>query len=402
MDSSISQADQSMQPIKPTKSWSQVIQLNQGLQNVQKYATGNADKSASTLMTRSMSVDDLLFSQQNPFVTIKRGKFGKHGKDGKIHKQSSSASNSPLNSPSNHPSISEEANQSEQFPELSNSLSKMKCHSDLAKITSCAKDDEDLKIPDVVPTKEHITTVDESYADSIEIDDFQIVMSNKKSKRLVQTAKTTKTTKTSKPIGNSNQNTSKFLSFLLRHGASDLGIQMDRSGKVKVDDVLALPEMKEITFEMLKNIVDTNDKQRFSMENVINVRNIGGKQITSNVWMIWANQGHSIQISDNILEEIKAPLPKCVHGTTRNAWKMIEKSGLSIMGRQYIHCAIAEPENDSVISGMRTTSKVLIYIDMAKAMADGIKFFMSANKVILTSGINGVLDTKYFHHVDHR
>jgi len=35
---------------------------------------------------------------------------------------------------------------------------------------------------------------------------------------------------------------------------------------------------------------------------------------------------------------------------------------------------------------MRKSSQILIYIDAAKAMADGIKFYISANGVILTEG----------------
>jgi len=68
------------------------------------------------------------------------------------------------------------------------------------------------------------------------------------------------------------------------------------------------------------------------------------------------------------------------------------------MSRMHIHCAISEP-NDKVISGMRSSSQVMIYIDMEKAMNDGIKFYMSKNKVILTKGIDGVLEPKYFKNI---
>lgn len=51
---------------------------------------------------------------------------------------------------------------------------------------------------------------------------------------------------------------------------------------------------------------------------------------------------------------------------------------------------------------MRTSSQILIYIDVEKALADGIKFFMSANGVVLTEGNpeTGVLSTKYFKKVE--
>jgi hypothetical protein len=37
-----------------------------------------------------------------------------------------------------------------------------------------------------------------------------------------------------------------------------------------------------------------------------------------------------------------------------------------------------------------------IIIDMEKALADGIEFYRSSNDVILTEGVDGVLESKYF------
>ena len=45
--------------------------------------------------------------------------------------------------------------------------------------------------------------------------------------------------------------------------------------------------------------------------------------------------------------------------------------------------------------GLRHNSDALITVDMQAAMRDGIKFFVSPNKVILTRGLNGVLPPKY-------
>jgi 2'-phosphotransferase len=46
---------------------------------------------------------------------------------------------------------------------------------------------------------------------------------------------------------------------------------------------------------------------------------------------------------------------------------------------------------------MRKSSQILIYIDAEKAMADGIKFYISSNGVILTEGNEeGVLVKEYF------
>jgi len=45
---------------------------------------------------------------------------------------------------------------------------------------------------------------------------------------------------------------------------------------------------------------------------------------------------------------------------------------------------------------MRSTCDVLIQADVEKSMKDGIKWYISSNKVILTSGIDGALPVKYF------
>lgn len=45
---------------------------------------------------------------------------------------------------------------------------------------------------------------------------------------------------------------------------------------------------------------------------------------------------------------------------------------------------------------MRGTCDIIIEIDMESAMKDGIEFFISANNVILTEGIDGLLPAKYF------
>jgi 2'-phosphotransferase len=50
---------------------------------------------------------------------------------------------------------------------------------------------------------------------------------------------------------------------------------------------------------------------------------------------------------------------------------------------------------------MRTGSQVLIYINVAKAMENGIKFNISANGVILTEGNEeGFLPKEYFEKVE--
>ena len=56
-----------------------------------------------------------------------------------------------------------------------------------------------------------------------------------------------------------------------------------------------------------------------------------------------------------------------------------------------------------VISGMRNSSKVLVYLDIKKAMDAGIKFWRSDNGVILTEGNqHGIVSLDYFRRVEDR
>jgi 2'-phosphotransferase len=191
--------------------------------------------------------------------------------------------------------------------------------------------------------------------------------------------------------GSSETQVSKTLSWLLRFGAKEAGIKLDDGLYALVDDVLALPQFKGITFADIKYVVDHNDKKRFQMTEK------EGKNY------VRASQGHGESLGfkakeKDIYTELKNALPICVHGTNPQAWKDIQKIGLNKMARTHIHFAIGEP-GEGVISGMRKGSEVRIFIDMDKAMKDGIKFYISENKVILTEGIEGVLDIKYFKHV---
>ena len=61
------------------------------------------------------------------------------------------------------------------------------------------------------------------------------------------------------------------------------------------------------------------------------------------------------------------------------------------MGRTFIHFASSQ----NAISGKRASCDTIIYIDMKLAMEDGIKFYMSKNKVILSDGIDGIIPSKY-------
>ncbi|XP_028565025.2 tRNA 2'-phosphotransferase 1 isoform X1 [Podarcis muralis] len=183
---------------------------------------------------------------------------------------------------------------------------------------------------------------------------------------------------------------SKALSYVLRHGAEKLGLQMGLDGFVDVEEVLHLPQFKAWTLEDVQRVVETNEKQRFALR----------PHPSSGQLQIRANQGHSLQVSELELIPLLDPrdFPEVVaHGTYMRHWPEIRRSGLSRMGRTHIHLAPGLPGDGAVRSGMRSNCDVAIVIDVAKALADGIKFYRSANEVILTPGdANGLLLPCYF------
>ena len=72
--------------------------------------------------------------------------------------------------------------------------------------------------------------------------------------------------------------------------------------------------------------------------------------------------------------------------------------GLSVMCRTHIHIATSK----NALSGHRKSCNVYIYIDVTKAIKDGIKFYLSSNGVILTRGENdiGFLPSSYFSRIE--
>ena len=118
---------------------------------------------------------------------------------------------------------------------------------------------------------------------------------------------------------------------------------------------------------------------------------------------IRANQGHSIAgiCFDELLTLIAPDELKdltIIHGTNKDAWEVIKQEGLHKMKRNHIHFASGLPDGDGVVvSGMRKTCQVHIYINGAACALDGIKFYKSDNGVILTAGAqDGLLPCRYF------
>ncbi|KAJ7572311.1 KptA family-domain-containing protein [Mycena floridula] len=180
------------------------------------------------------------------------------------------------------------------------------------------------------------------------------------------------------------------MSHILRHSAQLEGIHIREDGYVRVKDLLAHPKMSDVDLAMLERIVKQDGKQRYHIY-----------LEPGQGWWICANQGHSMINVELDLRPITFDnIPVAIHGTSEKAWENISQHGLSRMNRKHIHMAQGFSEK-GVISGMRTNARVLIYVDVSKALGDGIRFFQSRNRVILTPGdATGFLHPRYFSRVE--
>ncbi|WCJ22869.1 RNA 2'-phosphotransferase Tpt1 / KptA family [Euphorbia peplus] len=191
----------------------------------------------------------------------------------------------------------------------------------------------------------------------------------------------------------------RLLTRILRHMASELSLNVRSDGYVKVQDLLKLNmktfanvPLRSHTIDDIKEAVRKDNKQRFSLLE------------ENGELLIRANQGHTIKVieSESLLKPILSPeeFPVCVHGTYKKNMESILKFGLKRMQRLHVHFSCGLPTDGEVISGMRRDVNVLIYLDIKKALEEGMKLYISDNRVILTEGFDGVVPVKFFENIE--
>ncbi|XP_071936052.1 uncharacterized protein [Coffea arabica] len=150
----------------------------------------------------------------------------------------------------------------------------------------------------------------------------------------------------------------RLLTRVLRHMASELNLNMRNDGFVKVDDLLKLSlktfanvPLRSHTVDEVREAVRRDNKQRFSLV-----------EENGELW-IRANQGHTITTVET--ESLLKPI-------------------------------LSADE----VPGMRRDVNILIFLDVRKALEEGMKLYISDNKVILTEGFEGVVPAKYFQKIE--
>jgi putative RNA 2'-phosphotransferase len=178
---------------------------------------------------------------------------------------------------------------------------------------------------------------------------------------------------------NEGTGASKKLSWLLRHGAGEAGLEMDAAGWAEVEDVRRILHMGR---DALTAAVEDNTKARLELR---------GSRIR-------ACQGHSLQGMPVTCEALEATWEEVVedasvfHGTRVAALQGIAREGILPGERTHVHLAEAI---DSTV-GKRSAVDVMIEVSPSRLRAGGLRLHRSPNGVLLVrhvpvSAITGLL-----------
>ena len=166
------------------------------------------------------------------------------------------------------------------------------------------------------------------------------------------------------------QETSKYISLILRHKPEVIGITLDEHGWASVTELIeGVRCTHSLDMQMLEEIVASDEKQRYSFN--------------EDKSLIRANQGHSIPV-DVELEQV-APPEVLWHGTGAKYVESINQSGLIAKSRLYVH--LSQDYETAVNVGKRHGKPVVYKVHAKEMEQDGYAFYKSVNGVWLTKAV---------------
>ncbi len=171
------------------------------------------------------------------------------------------------------------------------------------------------------------------------------------------------------PMDQQLKKISKYLSFLLRHKPDSIGLKLDNQGWASIDELIELTTDIKLSREIIEIVVETNDKQRFSISDT------GTK--------IKANQGHSITIDLNLAPT--EPPAHLYHGTASRFLESILEKGITKQQRHHVH--LTESLAVAKAVGSRYGKPVILCIDSQAMVKDGFDFFKTTNNVWLVDEV---------------
>ncbi|HBZ47130.1 MAG TPA: RNA 2'-phosphotransferase [Stenotrophomonas sp.] len=166
--------------------------------------------------------------------------------------------------------------------------------------------------------------------------------------------------------------TSKFLSYVLRHQPEAIGLTLDAEGWADVDALIAgaTSAGRELDRALVQQIVSTNEKKRFTL--------------SADNSRIRAVQGHS---TDTVAIQHIAKVPPALlyHGTATRNLDSILAEGLRPGQRHHVH--LSEDTTTATTVGQRYGSPIVLTVDALRMHQQGYTFFQADNGVWLTDRV---------------
>ena len=165
--------------------------------------------------------------------------------------------------------------------------------------------------------------------------------------------------------------TSKFLSYILRHAPESIGLELDSEGWTDIDTLIAKANAagQAIDQEMLLLTVRDSEKKRFTLSE-------DGARIR-------AAQGHSITV--DLGHAPSQPPAQLFHGTATRFLEAILAEGLQPGSRQQVHLS-ADRETARQV-GARHGKPVVLSVNASRMAEGGHTFFQAENGVWLTNHV---------------
>lgn len=164
---------------------------------------------------------------------------------------------------------------------------------------------------------------------------------------------------------------SRTLARVLRHKPELWGVRLDSEGWCQISKLLAgaAAHGQDLTVDELFEIVETNDKGRFTLST-------DGRSIR-------AAQGHSVDVDLNLRTAV--PPSVLFHGTVRKHLPAILKEGLRAMSRHAVH--LSATKEAALAVGARRGTPVVLVVDSYAMNRDGLEFQQAENAVWLTAAV---------------
>ncbi|MDN8618030.1 RNA 2'-phosphotransferase [Variovorax ginsengisoli] len=166
--------------------------------------------------------------------------------------------------------------------------------------------------------------------------------------------------------------TSKFLSYILRHEPQSIGLSLDTEGWARVDALIeaAVKHERALDRALIEQVVTTSEKKRFAL--------------SADGASIRAVQGHSTD-SVAISFEEKVPPAVLYHGTATRFMESIRAQGLLPGSRQYVH--LSTDVQTAINVGQRHGKPVVLTIASGFMHTQGFSFLRAENGVWLTASV---------------